>query len=411
MDFEYHYTEEQDRFRREVSAWLDVNIPQDIERSGGLQKLDPALWEQCRLFQRRLGEKGWLASPDSVEGDGLSADLALIFLEELGKRNLGWLLEGGASSLQSVIQRWGTEEQKSVYLPILSAGQANIWHLPMEPGAEPDTGNLGIQAFRDGDDIILNGQDIFAGQGLWPDYLWTLAVTDAEAPPEQATATFLVPSALEGIRIQISRSLVPDQGHRVTFDNVRVFPNCLLGDEGKGWSVMQSTTLAEPEPQYHTIENQEVVDLLQYAQETTRDGDALIKEPVLQQLLVEAYINSQIARLFRMRNAWMAATGQELTYHTDQVAMWEKQVALRLSRIVRDVMGIYALLDHQDPRSPFHGRFELQQRRSLSIQNPTGAYEVHAAAVAKHLGLGQRKEETTAPAQGTPTGVSGSVDV
>ena len=149
-----------------------------------------------------------------------------------------------------------------------------------------------------------------------------------------------------------------------------------------------------------------MADLFQYARETAQDGVTLIQEPFLQQLLVDAYIASQLTRLLRTRNVWMAATGRRLTYHTAQAALLEKRAALRLSRLVRDIMGMYALLDHQDPRAPSQGRLELQQRRSLASQNPTGGPEVQARALAMHLGLDQRKGEGAPTPGGAPAGLS-----
>ena len=242
MDFEYHYTEEQERFRQEVRAWLDANLPQDMERPGEPRGLDRAAWEQRKYFRRKLGEKGWLAptGPEEWGGGGLSLDHALILREELGGRGLRWFLEEQSASLRAVLQQRGTQEQKRGYLFAISRGQATIWSLSREPGAEPDAGNLGIQARRDGDDHILNGSELFAGQGMGPDYLWTLALTDPDAPSHQATATFLVPAGLKGISIQTPNSLLPGEAHRVTFDNVVVPPRSLLGEEGEGWSLMQA---------------------------------------------------------------------------------------------------------------------------------------------------------------------------
>ena len=399
MDFEHHYTEEQERFRQEVIAWLDANPSPETQQPGEARDLDRATWEQQRSFRRKLGEKGWLAPTGPVEwgGGGFSPDHTLVLREELGNRGLQWSLEDGSASLRAALQQRGTPEQKSGYLSAVSRGQATIWRLSREPGAELDTGNLGVQALRDGDDHILNGAELFAGQGLGPDYLWTLALTDPDAPSHQATATFLVPAGLKGISIRTPNSLLPGEAHRVIFDNVVVPPLCLLGEEGEGWLLMQDTP-ADAEAEYPPAEDPELDDLLQYARETAQDGVTLSEDPVLQQLLVEAYIASHLTRLLRTRNAWMAANRRQLTYHRAQAALLEKRAALRLSRLVRDVMGMYALLDHQDPRAPAQGRFEVQQRRSLARQNPTGGPEVQAREFAKCLGMDQRQGERAPPA-------------
>lgn len=398
MDFAYHYTEEQERFRREVRAWLDDNVPLELGRSAGFAGPGQDLGEQQRDLQRRLGERGWLAPTVSVEwgGAGLTKDHALVLREELRRRGLEGLLAQTATALPAALLRWGTEEQRRRFASAISRGQAALWRLLVEPGAELDTSTLGIQAFRDGDDYVLDGEGVFVGQGARPDYLWTLALTSRDAPPERSTATFLVPAGLEGISIRTPQALVSGEFHQVTFDHVWVPAYCLLGTEGEGWSVLQATLEAEPE--YPPLEDEEVEALLQYARKTMRDGEALGKEPVLQQLLVEAYLNAMVARLFRIRNAWMASTDQKLTYHGAQVALWEKQTALRLSQIVREVMGVYALLDPADPRAPAGGRLEAQQRRSLAAQNPTGGPDVQASAVGNALGLGeQRRSQSPSP--------------
>jgi len=403
VDFEHHYTKEQRQFRQEVIAWLDANLSPEMQHTGEPRDLDRATWERHMSFRRKLGEKGWLAPIGPLEwgGGDLSPDHALVLREELGSRGLQWSLEDGSASLRAALQQRGTPEQKSEYLSTISRGQVTIWRLSREPGAELDAANLGVRAHRDGDDHILNGAELFAGQGFGPDYLWTLALTGPDAPSHQATATFLVPAGLKGISIQTSNSLLPGEAHRVTFDNVVVPPRCLLGEEGEGWLLMQDTP-ADVEAMYPPAQDQELGDLFQYASETARDGVTLSEDPVLQQLLVDAYIASHLTRLLRTRNAWMAANGRQLTYHRAQAALLEKRAALRLSRLVRDVMGMYALLDHQDPRAPAQGRLEVQQRRSLAQQNPTGGPEVQAREFAKRLGMDLRKGERAPP----PGGVS-----
>ena len=107
---------------------------------------------------------------------------------------------------------------------------------------------------------------------------------------------------------------------------------------------------------------------------------------------MEAYIESKINRLFRMRDSWMRSTGQSLDYHAAQTALRETRAALRLSEITRYVMGAYSLLDRRDPRAPSAGSLELQQRMSLVRQSQDSSVEGYVAAIAQHLGLGQPQD-------------------
>ena len=389
MDFKYHYTEEQERFRQEVSAWLDVNLPKEVRLNADPSSLDEDAWERCQNARRKLGEKGWLAPADPGH--------ALVLRDELGRRELGWLLDEAATSLRSALHQWGTEEQRRSLLPLISGEHTTIWHPPIDPGVEPDTSTLGVQAFRDGDDYLLNGEGRFLGRGGRPDYLWTLALTDPDAPPRQSTALFLVPTGLPGIHIQTPRTLLQGETNRVTFDHVWVPPYCLLEEEGDGWHVMQATQSSQHATRVPAAQDEYVASLLEYVRETAQDGTSLSKEPSFRQLLAEAYINSQVTRLFRTRNVWMAATGQRLTYHAAQTALWEMHARLRLSQIAREIMGIYALLDQEDPRAPFRGKFELQQRQGLASLNPARAMDGHREIMAKWLRLGHGREDSVEP--------------
>ncbi|MBI2855428.1 MAG: acyl-CoA dehydrogenase family protein [Chloroflexi bacterium] len=390
MDFQYHYTEEQERFRGEVVAWLDSNVPPELGQQGEMAALDPDHWATSKALRRKLGVKGWLAptEPEEWGGGGLTPDHALVLVEELAKRDLRWLLDGGISALRNALYHGGTEEQKRAYLSAMARGEIALWYPALEPGAQLDAGDLGVEAFLEGDDFILTGRDTFAGYDPWPDYLWVLALTDPDGPPERSTATFLVPSGLGGIGIHNPDALVPGDVHTVTFQEVAVPSSCLIGEEGEGWPLLQSTLLNVTLPEYPLHKDRDVADLIRYACENSRYGEALSRQPLFQQLLMEVYINSQLLRIFKIRNTWMATTGQKITYHPAQVALLEKRSAQRLAQVTRDIMGIYALLDARDARVPLGGRPQFLQRRSITRQNPTGGLEVQAGEIARHLGLG-----------------------
>ncbi len=277
-----------------------------------------------------------------------------------------------------------------------------------------DPQGLGIRVYRDGDDYILDGEDRFVGQGLWPDYLWTVALADPEALPQHATATFLVPAGIEGVRVSTSRELAAEDVHRVVFEHVRVPPVNLLGEEEEGWSFMQSVLTHVSGVQYPPEQDKDVTHLLEWARTTTRDGVSISKEPFLQQLLMEVHVKSQVARLFRLRNAWMAANGKPLTYELAETALWEKQAALRLSQVVREVMGLFAVLDQRDAWAAVNGSLQRQQRQSLAQQNPAPGPEAQADTIAKVLLL--HEPSLAAPfiiqtPWSTPSGASQAVDV
>ena len=360
MDFTYHYTEEQERFRREVVRYLDAALAE-------------------------LGRE-----PVALGGGGLTADDAVVLLEELARRGLLGPV-GEAAGLRQALHEHGTDEQRTRFLLPVARGETLVWRPLIESGGDLDPTAIGVRARVDGDDFILDGEGGFVGPGSRPGLLLTLALGGPDLPPAASTLAFLVPGGLDGIGVHTPRLLVAGASHRVTFDGVRVPRSCLLGREGDGWDAVQAgLSMSEASPPA-LDEDAEVGGLLRYAAETTREGELLKEQPPLQQLLMEAVINSRVARLFRMRDAWMRETGRPMTYEATQTAAWERRASMRLSGVVRDVVGIHALLDASDPDAAGEGGFELQQRRSLAELNPTGTVEYAAATIARHLRLGERK--------------------
>jgi alkylation response protein AidB-like acyl-CoA dehydrogenase len=126
LDFKYHYTQEQERFRREVIAWLDANL---VHQGPAPELGRPADYGLLKDFRVKMGAKGWLAptEPTELGGGGLSRDLARVLQDELARRGVGRLLEDGAASLRLALQGWGSEEQLKQFLPLIASGRTDFW--------------------------------------------------------------------------------------------------------------------------------------------------------------------------------------------------------------------------------------------------------------------------------------------
>ena len=387
MDFTYKYTDGQQSFRREVRSWLETHLPQELQDSSGQPVLDQIGWGECAALRKKLGAKGWLAPKEPMElgGEGLDPANALVLFEELDARGLGWLTEEAAGVLQAMGRRNNQGDRESPATAIAN-GRVGCWRSQIHSLDDLDPGDWGIQITRDADDCNLDGEGIFQGRDPAPGYLWTLAVHDPGGHPAQAFSAFLIPPNLDGISIHPVRRMSPYQVHRICFDQVRVPPHCLVDQAKEGWFLTQSAFLTPPLP----VRDRPLDDLLDYARTTTVQGVSIAAEPVRQQLLMEAYINRGIQRLFRMRDAWMRSTGAALTYHAAQTRLSEQRSALRLSEITREVMGVYALLDHRDARAPKNGSFALQQRLALADGRSAGS---DSKMIADALGLVSHEPE------------------
>jgi glutaryl-CoA dehydrogenase (non-decarboxylating) len=380
VDFSYQYTEEQQQFRLEVA-----------ERLGKVAAYDLTAPESAQKIRVTLGEKGWLATTDSREsgGAGLTADHNVVILEELNRLSLLFLLEDEAATLRSAVLQWGDESQGNDFVRSIAQGRLAVWKQVVSGGDYLDPDSVGVTATPDGDGYILDGEARFSGLEARPSRIWTLAliVPDTDEPP--MPVSLLVSPNLEGVSISAPRTLMSGSTHSVAFDEVWVPRSDLLGDEGDGAAVITGRVQTDPHADLPTLLESETDALLEYTRNTESDGEPLSAEPMCQQLLVEAYIASRVMRLLRMRSAWLEETEQGEGHEDAQSALWEEQASQQLSETTQDVVGIYAMLDASDPRSPASGRFDRLQRRELATRDPGASGSANAETIANSLGMGE----------------------
>jgi len=143
----------------------------------------------------------------------------------------------------------GTPEQKERWLRPLLAGEfrsAFSMTEPETPGSDPT--QLRTRAVRDGDGYVLNGHKWFSSNGSTSDFLIVMAVTDPDAAPHERASMFIVPTDTPGVNIVRD---VPTMEHpyerygrfnahsEIYYEDVRLGPDALLGEEGEGFVLSQ----------------------------------------------------------------------------------------------------------------------------------------------------------------------------
>ena len=98
--------------------------------------------------------------------------------------------------------RFGTEEQKSFFLPKILSGEMNFAIGYTEPGAGTDLASLRTRAVRDGDEYVINGAKIFTSGADQADYVWLACRTDPEAPKHKGISIICVPTDHARLRVE-----------------------------------------------------------------------------------------------------------------------------------------------------------------------------------------------------------------
>ena len=216
-----------------IAAELDP-VTRDITAAGGTPSQALRLaWEQA------LGRKGWLAYTWSQAEGGAGLSMLQQFLfEQIGaEMNAPRLPLFATKMVGPVLNRFGSPEQKSRFLPGILSGETAWCQGYSEPGSGSDLASLKMSARRDGDHYVLNGQKIWTTGAHYADWIFVLARTSQEEKRQQGISFILVDMKSPGITV---RPIVAAYGshsfNEVFFDNVRVPVGNLVGEEGKGWT-------------------------------------------------------------------------------------------------------------------------------------------------------------------------------
>ena len=404
MDFEPTYTAEQESFRAEVRAWLEENVPPGIVHPPDPADLTYEQYRKRRDLGRRLGARGWLwpTAPEEYGGGGLSLDHAVIIEEEIDSYGLTlppYYDSGGKLGGASILV-WGDEEQKRFFLPQIFRGEVRTWQLLSEPEAGSDLANVKASARRDGDDYVINGQKIVVGSGLGCDYMWTLTVTDTEAPRHQNLGWFMIPSGLPGITVQPMDLLISggESGagsgvkNTVYFDNVRVPAFNLVGGENEGWKVATTHLELEHGSGGRISRNWLVDRLFDYCRAAKRRGRPMTEDQDVRDRLVDVYVDAEIARLFHLRNYWMRHSGTDFTYEGPQASYYRKMSGLRQATAILDILGP-AALTHDPELGADQGHMEAYMRSALIALHPGGTADIQKVVMARRIGIGREIKE------------------
>ena len=404
MDFALPYTEEQERFRQEVRAWLAENVDEDMK-----EPVDPEmdftdeLGEYWREKYKEIAAKGWLypTFPTEYGGGGLTGDHETIIEEEFNRARI----PAHVNNILAVpaIMVWGTEEQKRKFLPPILSAEEVCWQKFTEPKGGADLADYQSKAVRDGDDWLLTGSNVFIGAHGKTEWLFGPMLTDPDAPRHRNLGFFMIPVPSEGLTINEMDLLIGHRKRAIFLDNVRVPGDHLIGGDHQGWQVANTSLEQEHGGRGRAFPRDKVVDnLVDFAKGTSQDGGVVGSDPVAQQSTMENVIESHIHSLLLKRTFWMYQNQMQINYEGNVANVYGRESSLRIAWRVRDVMGMYALLGTKEPGAPHEGAQEVNQRGRAGQNHAGGSTNIAKVVLARRIGVSRTKEQA-APTPSTAT--------
>jgi len=226
MDFELNETQKDiQRAAREFAEKEFANIAITYDQN---EEYPKELWKKAC----ELGFVG-VNIQEKYGGAGMGITEACIIMEEF------WRVDPGCGNIllssfgSGPLQKFGTEEQKKKYLPLIPSGKAIMCAAITEPDAGSDILIGSTTAVKDGKEYIINGNKIFITNGTVADFLIVFCLTDPKSQNKYRRHSFFIVEkgypGFEAVKMKGKLGIRASDTAELSFNNVRVPEENLLG--------------------------------------------------------------------------------------------------------------------------------------------------------------------------------------
>ncbi|RAZ80804.1 acyl-CoA dehydrogenase [Planococcus halotolerans] len=337
-----HFTDEQIMMRNMVRDFAKEEITPFIE------KMEEGEFPRGILNKMAgLGLMG-ITAPEKYGGSEMDFTSYITAIHELSKASgvIGVILSVHTSVGTNPILHFGTEEQIAKYVPKLASGEYLGAFCLTEPAAGSDAGSLKTRAVLDGDEYVLNGSKVFITNGGEADTYIVFASTKPEAGSRGISA-FIVEKDFPGLIIGKDEKKMGMHGSRtvqLTFDNMRVPAENLLGKENKGFSIAmanlnvgrigiaaQALGIAEAAYEYSVA----------YAKEREQFGKPIAQQQGIAFKLADMATQVEAAKLLVYNAASLYSEGKNCNKEASMAKLFASKAAMDIAIEAIQVYGGY----------------------------------------------------------------------
>lgn len=229
------FTEEQKMMRKMIRDFANSEIAPFIKN---MEK-----GEFPREILKKMGRLGLMGISVSERYGGSEMDFIsyIIAIHEISKvsATVGVILSVHTTVVTNPILYFGNDRQKEKYVPKLATGEYLGSFCLTEPSAGSDVASLKTKACMDGNSYVINGSKVFITTGGAADVFIVFASTNPEAGSKGISA-FIVDKETPGLIIGKDEKKMGLHGSstvQLTFEDMRVPKENLLGEEGQGLGI------------------------------------------------------------------------------------------------------------------------------------------------------------------------------
>ena len=337
-----------------------------------------------------MAEMGLFGLPFPEEYGGMGGDyFALcLALEELGKvdQSVAVTLEAAVSLGAMPVYRFGTEEQKRHWLPSLTSGTALGAFGLTEAGGGTDAGATKTTARLDDGHWVINGSKQFiTNSGTDITRLVTVAAVTGAAGERREISSILVPVPTTGFTAEPAYDKVgwnASDTHPLTFDDVRVPEENLLGERGRGYAnflqILDEGRIAIAA--LATGAAQGCVDeCVKYARERSAFGNPIARYQAIEFKIARMEARAHAARTAYYDAAALMLAGKPFKKQAAIAKLVSSEAAMDNARDATQVHGGYGFMNEYPVARHY--------RDSKILEIGEGTTEVQLMLIAREIGL------------------------
>ena len=327
-----------------IHRWIEREVKPIAKQFDHADEYPEKLVEQMK----ELGLFGATVS-QQYGGLGLSATAYAKIVEMISSV---WMAPTGIFNshliMATCVERFGTEEQKSQFLPLFASGELRGGLALTEPNAGSDLQSIRTTARLDGDEYIVNGTKTWITNGIYGSCFALLVKTDPQAEPRHRGMSLLLAEKGEGF--SVSRKL-KKLGYKsidsaeLIFNDFRISADRLVGAvEGRGFQhVAGGLELGRINVAARGVglAAGALRDALQYAQEREAFGKPIAKHQSIQIKLADMATRAEAARLLVEKAARKYDQGERCDLEAGMAKLFGSEAAMENSAQALRIFGGY----------------------------------------------------------------------
>lgn len=339
------YREEAEAYREKIQAFLAEQLPADWKGIGALGRSRVAQW--TAEWRKVLFDHGLLAPSWPVEygGGGLSELEQVVMAEEFQRAGVptsGANDAFGIVMVGNTLLHWGTEEQKSHFLPRIISGEYRFCQGYSEPDSGSDLASLSCRAHLDGDEWVINGQKIWTSEGRSANWIFVLCRTDPDAPKHRGISFLLCPIDQPGVELRPIEMITGESEFNETyFTDARTARENVVGEVDNGWAVAMTLLGYERGEAAATLPLEFRAELDKLVELARQNGAAA--DPTIRDRLTRAHIEVEIMGYLGKRSLTGFLEGATPGPSESMFKLYWTEYHRRITELALEVVGPAAM--------------------------------------------------------------------